>query len=223
MKLIEYADRDMLFINLAQQIAGEMENMLFHDEAISLAVPGGTTPGPLFDNLSAADLDWARVSVLPTDERWVPEGSARSNAGLIRDRLITNRAHAASYLSLYATAAEPEDGLPAVTERIARALPLSILVLGMGGDMHTASLFPGADRLDDALAPAAPPLMAMRAPGAPEPRVTLTAPVLQAAMNTHILITGSEKRDALERAQTSTPQEAPVQVVLANATVHWAL
>ncbi|MEO9826209.1 MAG: 6-phosphogluconolactonase [Paracoccaceae bacterium] len=222
MKLIEYADRDMLFINLAQQIAGEMENILFHDEAISLAVPGGTTPGPLFDNLSAADLDWARVSVLPTDERWVPEGSARSNAGLIRERLITNRANEATYLSLYEPADEPETGLPAVTDRIANALPLSILVLGMGGDMHTASLFPGADQLDAALDANAPPLMAMRAPGAPEPRVTLTAPVLQAAMNTHILITGPEKRDALERAQNNTPQDAPVKVVLANATVHWA-
>ena len=222
MKLIEYADRDMLFINLAQQIAGEMENMLFHDETISLAVPGGTTPGPMFDNLSAADLDWSRVSVLPTDERWVTEGSPRSNAGLIRDRLITNRAGAATYLSLYAPTPEPETGLDSVTKRIAKALPLSVLVLGMGGDMHTASLFPGADRLDEALDANAPPLLAMRAPGAPEPRVTLTAPILQAAMNTHILITGVEKRDALEKAQTCTPQEAPVRVVLDAATVHRA-
>lgn len=222
MKLIEYADRDMLFINLAQQVAGEMENMLFHDETISLAVPGGTTPGPLFDNLSAAGLDWDRVAVLPTDERWVPEDSPRSNAGLIRERLITNRAAAATYLSLYAPAPQPETGLDVVLERIANVLPLSVLVLGMGGDMHTASLFPGADRLSDALEASAPPLMAMRAPGAPEPRVTLTAPILQAAMNTHILITGSEKRDALEKAQTSTLQEAPVRVVLDAATVHWA-
>ena len=222
MKLIEYADRDMLFINLAQQVAGEMENMLFHDETISLAVPGGTTPGPLFDNLSAADLDWGRVYVLPTDERWVPEDSPRSNAGLIRDRLITGRAAQARYLSLYADAPEPEDAMDSVLERIKPALPLSILVLGMGGDMHTASLFPGADRLDDALLQNAPPILPMRAPGAPEARVTLTAPVLKAAMNTHILITGTEKRDALEKAQNSTVQDAPVAAVLGNATVHWA-
>ena len=222
MKLIEYADRDMLFINLAQQIAGEMENMLFHDQTISLAVPGGTTPGPLFDNLSAADVDWSRVFILPTDERWVAEDSPRSNAGLIRERLITGRAAKAQYLSLYEDAPDPEGGLDAVMDRINAALPLSILVLGMGGDMHTASLFPGADRLEDALAADAPSLLPMRAPGAPEPRVTLTAPVLQAAMNTHILITGAEKRDALEKAQTSTVQDAPVVAVLNNATVHWA-
>lgn len=222
MKLIEYADRDMLFIDLAQQIAGEMENMLFHDETISFAVPGGTTPGPLFDNLSAADLDWSRVFVLPTDERWVPEDSPRSNAGLIRDRLITGRAAKARYLSLYSAAPEPEAAMERVTERIAAALPLSVLVLGMGGDMHTASLFPGADRLSDALGSDAPAIMPMRAPGAPEPRVTLTAPVLTAAMNTHILITGDEKRTALEKAQNSSVQDAPVAAVLPQATVHWA-
>lgn len=222
MKLIEYADRDMLFINLAQKIAGEMETMLSHDETISFAVPGGTTPGPLFDNLSAADLEWSRVFVLPTDERWVAEDSPRSNAGLIRDRLITGRAAQARYLSLYEDAGAPEDAMDKVTDRIKAALPLSILVLGMGGDMHTASLFPGADRLDDALASDAPPILPMRAPGAPEPRVTLTAPVLQAAMNTHILITGAEKRDALKKAQKSTVHDAPVAAVLGNATVHWA-
>ncbi|NNE88186.1 MAG: 6-phosphogluconolactonase [Silicimonas sp.] len=222
MKLIEYADADMMFIDLAQQIAGEMESMLFHDETVSLAVPGGTTPGPLFDNLSGADLAWERVFVLPTDERWVPEDNPRSNAGLIRDRLITGRAAAAQYLSLYEAASEPEETLNVVTGRVAKALPLSVLILGMGGDMHTASLFPGADRLDDALSNEAPPILPMRAPGAPEPRVTLTAPVLKAAMNTHILITGSEKRDAFERAQKSSAHDAPVAVVLGQATVHWA-
>ena len=88
--------------------------------------------------------------------------------------------------------------------------------------MHTASLFPGADRLEDALDRNAPPLMAMRAPGAPEPRITLSAKVLKGAMSRHIVIIGAEKRAALEKAQTLTPEEAPVAAVLAGSTVHWA-
>ena len=222
MKLIEYADADMMFIDLAQIVAGELENMLFHDETVSLAVPGGTTPGPLFDTLSAADLEWSRVFVLPTDERWVAEDNPRSNSGLIRSRLITSRAQSARYLSLYADTSEPEASMESVTARILQALPISVLILGMGSDMHTASLFPGADLLDEALASDAPPILPMRAAGAPEPRVTLTAPVLKAAMNTHILITGDEKRQALERAAYLSPREAPVVAVLGQATVHWA-
>jgi 6-phosphogluconolactonase len=92
----------------------------------------------------------------------------------------------------------------------------------MGADMHMASLFPGADRLAEALSDQAPILLPMRVEAAGEPRVTLTAPVLKGAMSIHLLISGAEKRAALERAQGLTPTEAPVRVVLPNATVHWA-
>jgi 6-phosphogluconolactonase len=88
--------------------------------------------------------------------------------------------------------------------------------------MHTASLFPGADRLDEALSPTAPILLPMRAEAAGEPRVTLTAPVLRAAFNIHLLITGAEKRAALDRALSLSPAEAPVRAILDTATVHWA-
>ena len=127
-----------------------------------------------------------------------------------------------SLLSAADLADTPEDMLDALSDGVRPHLPISVLLLGMGADMHTASLFPGADRLAEALAADAPILLPMRAEAAGEPRVTLTAPVLRGAMNIHILITGTEKRDALERALTLTPEEAPVRAVLDNATVHWA-
>jgi 6-phosphogluconolactonase len=92
----------------------------------------------------------------------------------------------------------------------------------MGADMHTASLFPGADNLAQAMSPDAPPVMALRAPGAPEPRITLTLPVLQSALRTHILITGPEKRAAIERAEGLDASLAPVKALLADAIIHWA-
>lgn len=222
MNLIEYPDREMMMIDLANRIAGELNSCLQRHDHASLAVPGGSTPAPMFDALSGASLDWSRVHVLLTDERWVPEDDERSNTRLLRQHLLTDRASDAVYVPLYAEAETPEEVLDDLSDTIRPELPLSILLLGMGADMHTASLFPGADRLADALAADAPPLMAMRGGGAPEPRITLTAPVLRGAMSTHILITGAEKRAALEQARRLPPDQAPVAVVLKDATVHWA-
>jgi 6-phosphogluconolactonase len=222
MNLQTYPDREMMMLSLADRIAGELGDFLRREGRASLCVPGGTTPGPIFDTLAGVDLDWAKVAVFLNDERWVPEDSPRSNTRLLRERLLTGRAAAAQLVPLYAPAERPEDRLEALTKGLAPHLPISVLLLGMGADMHTASLFPGADLLDEALSDAAPPLMALLAPGAAEPRITLTAPVLKAAMNVHILITGAEKRAAIERAAHLPATEAPVRAVLSHATVHWA-
>jgi 6-phosphogluconolactonase len=222
MKLEVYPDREMLMLGLANTIAGQLADFLRRDGHATLSVPGGTTPGPVFDTLSGVDIDWANVAVVLNDERWVPESSDRSNTRLLRQRLIRGRAAQARLIPLYAPAETPEEMLPALEDGLKPHLPISVLLLGMGVDMHTASLFPGADRLDDALSPSAPLLLPMRAEAAGEPRVTLTAPVLRGAFHTHILITGADKRAALDRAQTLTPIEAPVRAVLDNATVHWA-
>ncbi|MDM7930958.1 6-phosphogluconolactonase [Tabrizicola sp.] len=217
-----YPDREMMMLSLADKIAGQLGEFLRRDGKATLSVPGGTTPGPIFDTLSGVELDWANVAVILNDERWVPEDSDRSNTRLVRQRLIRGRAAQARLVPLYAPADAPEDMLDALSEGVRPHLPISVLLLGMGADMHTASLFPGADKLDEALSANAPILMALRAEAAGEPRITLTAPVLQAAFNIHILITGPEKRAALERAQTLPATEAPVRAVLDNATVHWA-
>lgn len=222
MNFIEYPDVNMLMIDLANKIAGDLNAALLHEDRVCLAVPGGTTPGPLFDDLCAADLPWENVDVMLTDERWVPTDSDRSNTKLIRERLLTNRAADARLLPLYTPADQPEDVLPELEAMIAPELPIAVLLLGMGADMHTASLFPGADKLDEALAQNAPILVPMRAPGALETRVTLSARVLDGALRKHIVITGAEKREAFEKAQRLSPSEAPISAVLTGADVHWA-
>lgn len=222
MKLETYPDRDLMMLRLADLIAGQLADFLRRDGQATLSVPGGTTPGPIFDTLSGVDIDWPNVAVVLNDERWVPESSDRSNTRLLRERLLRGRAAQARLIPLYAPAETPEEMLPALEDGLRPHLPISVLLLGMGADMHTASLFPGADRLVDALSPSAPLLLPMRADAAVEPRVTLTASVLKAAFHTHVLITGAEKRAALEKAMTLSPQEAPIRVVLDTATVHWA-
>ncbi|WP_298291228.1 6-phosphogluconolactonase [uncultured Litoreibacter sp.] len=220
MKLQEYPDRDMMMIDLAQTLAGELNTCLMTHDHASFAVPGGTTPGPVFDALCAADLDWSRVHVMPTDERWVDETSERSNARLIKSRLLTNRAKDAVFVSFFEDGVDAEDAMHGLSGRLDAEFPISVLLLGMGADMHTASLFPGAAELPRALSAAAP-VMAIR-PEGQETRVTLTGPALSGAMSTHVLISGNEKREALERAQGLGVEDAPINLVLGNATVHWA-
>lgn len=221
MKLIEYPDAEMMMMDLADTLASELKNCLLVHEHASFAVPGGTTPGPIFDALCAVDLDWSRVHVMLTDERWVPESSERSNTRLLRQRLLIERAASAIYVPLYAEAETPEEKLDELSEALTPELPISVMLLGMGADMHTASIFPGADQLDRALN-GDDRLVAMRAPGAPEPRITLSANVLKSAMSRHIVIVGGDKRAALERARHLTPEEAPVAAVLNGSIVHWA-
>lgn len=222
MILHDYADAEMLAINLANVLAGKLTATLMHEERATLVVPGGTTPGPVFDALCDADLDWSRVDVMLSDERWVPEDDPRSNAALLRHRLLTGRAAAATFHPFYVGGDDPDAMLGEVAARIEPLLPVSVALLGMGADMHTASLFPRGDNLRLALDAGAPVLVAMRAPGLDCTRVTLSAPVLRAALSLHLVITGQDKRDALDRALTLPPEEAPVAAILTEAEVHWA-
>lgn len=222
MKLIEYPDSELMMFDLADVLASELSAALRQNDRATFCVPGGSTPGPIFDVLSAINLDWDRVTVLPSDERWLPEANERSNARLIRSRLLTGKAAAASFQPLYAPTDMPEEAVDDLAAAVEPLLPISVVLLGMGADMHTASLFPDGDRLPTALDPEAPVVVAMRAPGAGEPRVTLSARVLADAMSIHVLITGRIKRAALDRAMSLPPSQAPVRAVLDEATVHWA-
>lgn len=223
MKFVEYTDSEIMWMDLANTIAGELNRALMTHDRVSLAVPGGTTPGPAFDVLSGVTLDWDRVDVLLTDERWVPEDSPRSNARLLRERLLVGKAAAAHFIPYFTGGAAPDVELADKAAEVRALGPLTFVLLGMGADMHTASLFPGAAELPKALADDAPDLVAITAPGADEPRVTLSANALNGAMQKHLVILGTEKRESLENAVAiGDPLRAPVAAVLDGLTVHWA-
>ena len=222
MSFQEYSDREMLIIEVAQKIVGDLKTALLTQENVSFVVPGGTTPGPIFDILCAADIEWNRVHVMLSDERWVPDDNDRSNAKLLRDRLLVNRAAAAKFTPFYVPDVEVADACKDVSETLASEWPISVLVLGMGADMHTASLFPQANGLGAALSADADALLPIQAEGQ-EQRVTLSAPVLNSAISKHIVIFGDDKRAALDVAKGSLPEVAPVAAVLDGATIHWAV
>ena len=219
---LEYNNREDLVSKVAQILASDLSASIQERKNIIFSVPGGSTPGPIFDKLCKFDLDWKRVSIILNDERWVPESSERSNTKLLRERLLIKKAALATYISMYSGALTPEQGIPQLQERIERSLPISVLLFGMGADMHTASLFPGGDNLGEALSDNAPTLIAMRAAGALEARITLTAQVLNSAKIKHLVIFGDEKRAAFEKAIDLPKNLAPISAVLPGASIHWA-
>ena len=225
-KFVAYPSRDALFSTLALQVGAELETALQVKDRVTLAVPGGTTPAPFFKQLRSKILEWNRVNVILGDERFVPENSDRSNTRLIREHLLQENAAAATLLPMYLPGDRPEDVLLEIASGIAPNLPIDVCVVGMGADMHTASIFPEADMLEAALDPNAPIVLPMRAPGAPEPRLTLNARILQDARNIHVLITGVAKKEAYHVALQDGPTiDAPIRAVLQapiTPTVHYA-
>jgi 6-phosphogluconolactonase len=203
---------------LAEALAGDVEAELnralaARGEAL-LAVSGGSTPALFFERLSHAPIDWSSVRVTLVDERQVPLSSERSNARLVHEHLLRNRAAKATFIPLF-------DNPDA-----ARLPGFDVVILGMGTDGHTASFFPGGDRLREAIDPASHErLIGITAPGAGEPRLTFTLPALIGARAIMLHIEGAQKQEVLRRALEGGPEtEMPVRAVLrskAPITLYW--
>lgn len=222
MEFREYPDREFLALAVADTIGSALARQLRIEDRASLCLPGGSTPVPVYRALSAAQLDWSKVTVLLGDERWLPETDPRSNSGMIRRELLRGPAAEAAYLDLYTGQIQPEDAEAALSAEVDALLPITVTLLGMGDDMHTASLFPGMPRLPMALGPDAQSVIAMRGGNAPEPRISLSAAALKKSIGLHLMITGTAKREALEASRKRMPEDAPIAAFLNELTVHWA-
>lgn len=186
----------------------------------SLAVSGGKSPVPLFHALRQQPLDWARVRITLVDERCVPTDHADSNTALVREHLLQGAAAAARFVPWFDTLPEPLDdaALSALaqhaSERIATEIGvLDMVVLGMGEDAHTASLFPGAPGLDEALRSTGP--VAWTRPGtAPHARLTLSLPALRQARMRVLPLQGPTKRLVFQRACLAEDPQLPISLLL---------
>lgn len=222
-----YPSIDKLMVSLASQISAQLTKALSLKKNVTFAVSGGLTPKPLFQALSMIDLEWNRVNIILTDERFVSESDERSNAKLIREHLLQNFAEKAPFLSFCSSLTSPADVAATLSKRLKRVLPIDVCVLGMGTDMHTASIFPDADRLEDALNMYSNYiLLPIISPSIPEARLTLTARILLQSSNLHLLVTGLSKKTALQKAlEAPSEKVAPVRSVLLNnseTSIHYA-
>ncbi len=183
-------------------IAWRLQSALIERGAAHLCVTGGSTPGPVYDRLKDADLDWSHVAITLSDERWVDPASPESNARLVRERLLQGRAAAARFVCLKGEETDPVHGAWVADLKVAPLEPFDAVLLGMGTDGHICSLFPGNPVLEQGLDPAGARLVLHAPAGEPAPaqdRVTLTLPALIHAGLILILTSGQSKRSILER------------------------
>lgn len=209
---------------LAAEVAIRLRSAIAMRGIASLAVPGGSTPVRFLEALACYALDWPRVVVTLTDERWVPERHPESNAGLVARTLQRYGAAQCTFRSLYVPGLLPHDALRVLDERLKPLpWPLDVVVLGMGLDGHVASLFPGspdARRAEDggrARVTAAGAPARVAAAEAPDgmPRMSLTLDALASARNLYLLIHGRRKQKALQAALEDEAEiPLPVRAVL---------
>lgn len=222
-----FADKPTLARELAEAVADRIRAAIAERGEAAIAVSGGSTPGRFFQALGKTrDIDWSKVIVTLVDERWVDETSDRSNALLVNERMLQGPAAVARFFPLYSGGEEPTIEGVARTNALLAQLPaqFAAVILGMGNDGHTASFFPGGDTLDEALS-AQGPALALRAPGAGEPRITLTLPRLLHADGLYLHIEGEEKAATLDKALGDGPiGDMPIRAVLRSGqpvTVYW--
>jgi 6-phosphogluconolactonase len=223
----EFASRDELAEALASTVADVLRAAIDKRGTALLAVSGGSTPGMFFRELSRQELDWESVTVTLVDERFVPEDSSRSNARLVRENLLQDKAAAARFAGLFSETNTVEGAAESACERLSRLpLPLDTVVLGMGTDGHTASFFPDAGNLESLLDLSAEAIVApVHAASGGEPRLTLTLARILEAGFVALHIEGAEKRRVLEAA-LDVETHLPVRAVLDRAPqpvqVFWA-
>lgn len=211
---------DQLAEGLARFVAERLKEALASRGQALLIISGGSTPLPFFRALSGLSLDWGKVTVTLADERWLPVTHEDSNERLVRTHLLAGPTAAARFVPLYNGAATPAEALPDIEARVAALpWPADVVVLGMGSDGHTASLFPHAAELPLALGDAAGTralaVAAPAPPNVPVPRISLNKAALLDAQRLIVHVTGESKQTVLRQALQEGPAvDMPIRLAL---------
>ena len=209
---------------LADAVAQNLRDTLATQPRATLAVSGGKSPIAFFQALSQQDLDWARVNITLVDERIVPTAHVDSNTGLVRQHLLQHRAAAAQWLPLIDDAASEgslKNPAAAVEFALRHYVQPDVLVLGMGGDGHTASIFPQAPQFADAVRADYPqPLLHTTPITAPYERISMTLAAIVATPHVYLAIAGADKRRVYEAAAQAQRAQYPISYVLHSQKVN---
>jgi len=229
------SNREELYKAATSRIAVLLEDAVEKNSKASFIVPGGTTPAPIFERLSTMPLDWSKISVSPSDERWIDIELEQSNEYLIKETLLINHAAEANFVALKNSAETASLG-EKVTEKNLKSLgsPCTVTILGMGPDGHVASLFPDCPQINDALdleskkSCIAIDAQGCSVAGSYTERMSLTLAKIIDSDLVILLFTGQLKLDVLnqamrERKSSSLPVAALLAQTKTPVEVYWAL
>ena len=209
-----FASPDALNRELAETIAHKLQLGIGAQGKATLVVSGGSTPRPLFAELAKANIPWEHVTVLLADERWVPSDHEASNEAMVRQHLLQKRAAAAQFLSLLPNFPDEVSNLVRVREQLEDIGTFDVVILGMGGDRHTASLFPCSEEIHEGLSTLDTVLMTHPST-APHTRISLSRKRLEDCLWGVVHIVGQEKLEVAYHAKTiGKAAEAPIAVFL---------
>ena len=224
MQLNQFTDTATLNQDFARRLVTILQQAISERGAAYLVVSGGKTPQALFNTLSQTDLAWDKVTVLLADDRWLDDSQQDSNERLVKATLLQNKASAARFISLYANTASAFDGAAQVLPRVAALPAFDAVILGMGEDGHTASLFPCSEQIRAGLAEDAPAVLAVQPATAPYQRMSLSLPRLLNSRHIFLHLVGANKLTVLEKAMADSdvyamPIRAFLQHPVAKVTV----
>jgi 6-phosphogluconolactonase len=222
-----FATAEALNQSFAEEITGILSAAIVERGSASLIVSGGRTPLPLFQKLSNQDIDWEKVTIALADERWVSPEHADSNEKLVRENLLTGKAASASFFAMKTDDENAEDAVATLSaNNLQPKIPFDVLILGMGEDAHTASLFPCCDQIQAGLDMSSQQtFIATQPQTAPHQRMSYTLSALVKASNIFLHLTGDKKRQVLTEALTAKNEaEKPIKAVVERApvTLMWA-
>jgi 6-phosphogluconolactonase len=221
--LNKYPNSQLLIEDLTAHIVKELQQAINNKGHASIAVSGGKTPIPLFKLLSQQDLDWHNVFITLVDDRWVDDTDDASNEKLVLTYLLQNKAKLANFVGLKNSCDNPFDGAE-ITDKILNKIPMpfDVLILGMGEDGHTASLFPGAANLMAGLdMKSGRKVVGMTPLTAPLDRITLTLPTILDSQNIYLHLVGESKMQVLEQAEKGDDiNQMPIRAILQQNKVN---
>lgn len=212
-----FTAQNTLINELSRDIARNLKESVRIKGRASLLVSGGSTPKPLFETLRQLDLPWEKVTVGLCDERWVDLSDEASNERFVKEHLLQENAAKANFVGMYTEGVTPESAEHQCTQKLKESLwPFDVVVLGMGTDGHTASLFPHNYNLEKAFEASEKQLcIAIKPEGVPHERMSLTRSAILSAKHLYLHFEGAEKRAVYrEVIHGDDIYEYPVRAVL---------